>query len=154
MSRTCTKSNISWEFPIWCAKKNKVFKTQFIFVFHGPASQRAWAHGPGPDPGPMGQGHGPGPGPMDQGRTWAGPMDQGRTRAQWARAMGPWTGPSFRRPRRRPTLRGARGGAEPPRMKKIQTFFWLSKQSRALPGAVSRQHPQGNALILIKHRQT
>ena len=27
-------------------------------------------------------------------------------------------------------FKGGCGGAEPPRMKKVQTFFWLSKQSR------------------------
>ena len=79
-------------------------------LFFQPASQpaqrtQARAHGPGPDPGPMGQGHGPGPGPMDRAII-----------SEAAKAA---------------DFKGGCGGAEPPRMKKVQTFFWLSKQSRA-----------------------
>ena len=103
--------------PIRKFLRNFLLRSRKKFkLFFWPASQRAWAHGPGPDPGPMGQGHGPGP----------GPMDQGRTRAQWARAMGPaqgpWTGPSFRRPRMRPTLRGGAGGRSPPAKKAMARY--------------------------------
>ena len=91
-------------------------RKKFKLFFGRPASQ------------PAGR---PRPGPMDKGRTraqWdrlmglAGPIDQGRTQDQWARAMGPgqgpWTRPSFRRPRMRPTLRGGVGVQSPPHEKR------------------------------------
>ena len=73
----------------------------------GRTRAQAGAHGPGPDPGPMGQGHGPGPGPMDRAII-----------SEAAKAA---------------DFKGGCGGAEPPRMKKVQTFFRLSKHSRVLP---------------------
>ena len=75
-------------------------------------------NGPGPWPGrgPWTRaGPGPRPGPMDQ-----GPMGQGH---------GPGPGPSFRRPRMRPTLRGAVGGRTPAAKK-----FKLFSAVRAMPG--------------------
>ena len=85
-------------------------RTKFKLFFQ-PASQpaqraQARAHGPGPDPGPMGQGHGPGPGPMDRAII-----------SEAAKAA---------------DFKGGCGGAEPSHMKKVQTFFRLSKQSRVI----------------------
>ena len=79
--------------------KFKVFKIKFKLFSHRLASQLAsqwaWAHG-GPDPGPMGQGHGPGPGPMDRAII-----------SEAANAA---------------DFKGGCGGAEPPRMIKVQLF--------------------------------
>ena len=96
--------------PIRKFLRNFLMRSRKKFkLFFQPASQpaqraQARAHGPGPDPGPMGQGHGPGPGPMDRAII-----------SEAAKAA---------------DFKGGCGGAEPPRMKKVQTFFWLSKQSR------------------------
>ena len=71
----------------------------------GPWTRAGPRPRPGPmDQGPMGQGHGPGPGPMDRAII-----------SEAAKAA---------------DFKGGCGGAEPPRMKKVQTFFRLSKQSR------------------------
>ena len=96
--------------PIRKFLRNFLMRSRKKFkLFFQPASQpaqraQARAHGPGPDPGPMGQGHGPGPGPMD-----------------WAIISEAANAADFK---------GGCGRAEPPRMKKVQTFFCLSKQSR------------------------
>ena len=98
--------------PIRKFLRNFLMRSRKKFkLFFQPASQpaqraQARAHGPGPDPGPMGQGHGPGPGPMDRAII-----------SEAAKAA---------------DFKGGCGEAEPPRMKKVQTFFWLSKQSRDL----------------------
>ena len=134
--------------PIRKFLRNFLMRSRKKFkLFFQPASQpaqraQARAHGPGPDPGPMGQGHGPGPGPMDQGRTQAqagahgpgpdpGPMGQGH---------GPGPGPMDRaiisEAAKAADFKGGCGGAEPPRMKKVQTFFRLSKQSRGKASAL------------------
>ena len=95
-------------FVFFCKKTVKTFFSPGQGHGPGPMDQgRTWAqagaHGPGPDPGPMGQGHGPGPGPMDRAII-----------SEAAKAA---------------DFKGGCGGAEPPHMKKVQTFFRPSKQS-------------------------
>ena len=63
----------------------------------GRTQAQAGDHGPGPDPGPMGQGHGPGPRSMGQAII-----------SEAANAA---------------DFKGGCWVAEPPRLKKIQTFL-------------------------------